>query len=50
MAMLQIMAQAGSFVPAEYAAFRVADQIFSRIGNDDDMQTNSSSFMLEVSF
>ena len=48
MAMLQIMAQTGSFVPAESAYFRVADQIYSRIGNDDDMQTNSSSFMLEV--
>lgn len=48
MAMLQIMAQTGSFVPAEYASFRIADQIYSRIGTDDDMQTNSSSFMLEM--
>ena len=49
LAMLQIMAQIGSFIPARYASFRVADQIFSRIGSDDDIQTNSSSFMLEVS-
>lgn len=38
----------GSFVPAEYACFRVADQIFTRIGVDDDFETNSSSFMLEM--
>lgn len=48
MALLQIMAQTGSFVPAEYASFRIASQIFSRVGNDDDIQTNSSTFMLEV--
>ncbi|KAJ8319977.1 hypothetical protein KUTeg_001564 [Tegillarca granosa] len=33
--LLQIMAQIGSFVPAEYASFRIADQIFSRIGNQE---------------
>lgn len=43
------MAQMGSFVPAEYASFRIADQIFSRIGSDDDIETNSSTFMVEVS-
>lgn len=42
------MAQIGSFVPAEYASFRIADQIFSRIGSDDDIETNSSTFSLEV--
>ena len=42
------MAQIGSFVPAEYASLRLADQIFSRIGSDDDIETNSSTFMLEV--
>ncbi|PVD38561.1 hypothetical protein C0Q70_01177 [Pomacea canaliculata] len=47
-ALLQIMAQTGSFVPAEYASFRIASQIFSRVGNDDDIQTNSSTFMLEM--
>ena len=44
------MAQIGAFVPAEYASFRIANQIFSRIGSDDDLETNSSTFMLEVSF
>uniref|UniRef100_A0A4W6F730 MutS homolog 4 n=1 Tax=Lates calcarifer TaxID=8187 RepID=A0A4W6F730_LATCA len=47
-AMCQIMAQIGSFVPAEYASFRVADQIFTRIGVDDDFETNCSTFMLEM--
>ena len=42
------MAQMGSYIPADYASFRVADQIFSRIGSDDDIETNSSTFMLEV--
>lgn len=43
------MAQIGSFVPAEYASFRIAHQIFSRIGSDDDIETNASTFMVEVS-
>ncbi|XP_072314112.1 mutS protein homolog 4 [Eucyclogobius newberryi] len=47
-ALCQIMAQIGSFVPAEYASFRVADQIFTRIGVDDDFETSSSTFMLEM--
>ncbi|WAQ95739.1 MSH4-like protein, partial [Mya arenaria] len=46
-ALLQIMAQMGSFVPADYASFRIANQIFSRIGSDDDLETNSSTFMME---
>jgi len=47
-ALLQVMAQIGCYVPAEYASFRMADQIFSRIGSDDDIETNSSTFMVEV--
>lgn len=47
-ALLQIMAQVGSFVPADYASFRIADQIFSRIGSDDSIETNSSTFTVEV--
>lgn len=43
------MAQVGCYVPAEYASFRAADQILSRIGSDDDIETNSSTFTLEVS-
>ncbi|CAI8056063.1 MutS protein homolog 4 [Geodia barretti] len=47
-ALLQIMAQVGSFVPAVYASFRVTSQIFSRVGSDDDISSNSSTFMLEM--
>lgn len=46
-ALLQIMAQIGSYVPAKQAYFRIADQIFSRIGSDDKIETNSSTFALE---
>lgn len=47
-ALLQITAQLGCYVPAEYASFRITDQLFSRIGSNDDIETNSSSFMLEM--
>ncbi|KAH0618493.1 hypothetical protein JD844_017755 [Phrynosoma platyrhinos] len=47
-ALSQIMAQIGSFVPAEYSSFRIAEQIFTRIGMDDDIETNSSTFMQEM--
>ena len=49
-ALLQIMAQIGSFVPAQFASFKITDQIFSRIGSNDDMESNSSTFTLEVNF
>ncbi|XP_077094512.1 mutS protein homolog 4 isoform X1 [Siphateles boraxobius] len=47
-ALCQIMAQIGSFLPGEYASVRIADQIFTRIGVDDDFETNSSTFMVEM--
>ncbi|OWA54865.1 MutS protein-like protein 4 [Hypsibius exemplaris] len=47
-ALLQIMAQIGSFVPAEYACFRIHKQISSRFGSGDDIQSNASSFMMEM--
>ncbi|GAB1288253.1 MutS protein homolog 4 [Apodemus speciosus] len=37
-----------SYVPAEYASFRIAAQIFTRISTDDDIETNSSTFMKEM--
>ncbi|KAH1025378.1 hypothetical protein HUJ05_010113 [Dendroctonus ponderosae] len=46
--LLQIMAQAGCFVPAESAIFRTADKMFARISNDDDMESSASSFVLEM--
>uniref|UniRef100_A0A914ULJ6 DNA mismatch repair proteins mutS family domain-containing protein n=1 Tax=Plectus sambesii TaxID=2011161 RepID=A0A914ULJ6_9BILA len=47
-ALLQIMAQAGCMVPADYACFRVCDHIFSRIDYNDDLENNSSAFMVEM--
>ncbi|KAJ6216605.1 hypothetical protein RDWZM_007762 [Blomia tropicalis] len=47
-ALLQILAQIGSFVPAEYATFRICDRLFTRMALNDNFQMNSSSFMLEV--
>jgi len=47
-ALLQVMAQCGCFVPAEYASFKLTNQIFVRCGNDDDMETNCSTFKLEM--
>nr|XP_013048567.2 mutS protein homolog 4 isoform X3 [Anser cygnoides] len=47
-ALCQIMAQIGSYVPAEYCSFRIAEQIFTRIGMDDDIETNASTFMKEM--
>ncbi|KAI9493031.1 DNA mismatch repair protein Msh4 [Zychaea mexicana] len=46
--LLTIMAQAGSFVPATYASFRLCDQILSRLGNDVYVEVNTSSFMAEM--
>ena len=47
-ALLQVMAQCGCFVPCEYASFRLTNQIFVRCGNDDDIETNCSTFKLEM--
>lgn len=38
----------GSYVPAEYSSFRITEQIFTRISTDDDIETNSSTFMKEM--
>ncbi|RKO98133.1 hypothetical protein CAUPRSCDRAFT_1605, partial [Caulochytrium protostelioides] len=46
--LLNIMAQIGSYVPAEYCSVRLAKRIAARMGNDDDLEGNASSFMLEM--
>jgi DNA mismatch repair protein MSH4 len=46
--LLSIMAQAGMFVPAEYASFRLCDRIFTRMGSDDNLYANASNFMVEM--
>ncbi|XP_053206974.1 mutS protein homolog 4-like [Panonychus citri] len=45
---LQIMAQCGCFIPAERASFRLTDQIFTRVGNDDEIESNCSTFTNEM--
>ncbi|MBI4567297.1 MAG: DNA mismatch repair protein MutS [Planctomycetes bacterium] len=47
-ALLQIMAQAGSFVPAREARTFVADRVFARIGSADDLARGDSTFMVEM--
>jgi DNA mismatch repair protein MSH4 len=47
-ALLQIMAQVGSFVPAKFAAFRLADRILSRMGLSDSIEGDASTAKAEV--
>ncbi|WNY25734.1 DNA mismatch repair protein MutS [Methanolapillus millepedarum] len=47
-AMIVIMAQAGSFVPAAYAKIGIVDRIFTRIGAYDDLAAGKSTFMVEM--
>lgn len=47
-ALIVIMAQLGSFVPAEYASLPITDQIFTRIGASDDLASGQSTFMVEM--
>ena len=47
-ALIVLMAQIGSFVPAAHAAIGLVDRIFTRIGAQDDIATGSSTFMVEM--
>ncbi|EFO23027.1 hypothetical protein LOAG_05459 [Loa loa] len=47
--LLHVLAQTGSFVPAEMAVFPVLTRIFSRIGHNDDLTANLSAFAVEMS-
>ena len=46
--MIQLMAQVGSFVPAESATLGICDRIFTRVGAVDDLATGQSTFMVEM--
>ncbi|KAE9548385.1 hypothetical protein FO519_008399 [Halicephalobus sp. NKZ332] len=46
--LLQILAQLGCFVPAEFASFAPMERIFSRVGHNDDITRNLSAFALEM--
>ena len=48
-ALIVIMAQIGSFVPAKNASISVCDKIFTRIGASDDLASGKSTFMVEMS-
>jgi len=47
-ALIAILAQSGSFVPAGYAEVGVVDRLFSRIGAKDDLFRDRSTFMVEM--
>jgi DNA mismatch repair protein MutS len=48
-ALIILMAQCGSFVPASNCSFTPIDAIFTRIGASDDLSRDKSTFMLEMS-
>ena len=48
-ALIAIMAQAGSFVPASSAEIGIVDSVFTRIGASDDLSAGQSTFMVEMS-
>lgn len=47
-ALITIMAQMGSFVPASFAKIGVVDKIFTRVGASDDLSMGQSTFMVEM--
>ena len=47
-ALIAILAQTGSFVPAEAAEIGIVDRVFSRIGAKDDLFRDRSTFMVEM--
>ena len=48
-ALITILAQIGSFVPADYAKIGLVDKIFTRVGASDDLTLGQSTFMVEMS-
>lgn len=47
-ALITILAQAGSFVPAEHVEIGIADRIFARVGASDELSRGQSTFMVEM--
>ncbi len=48
-ALIVIMAQMGSFVPARAATISIVDKVFTRVGASDDLTAGQSTFMVEMS-
>ncbi len=46
--LLQLMAQMGSWIPAQSARLGIADRIFTRVGAGDDLSSGQSTFMVEM--
>jgi len=46
--LIQLMAQIGSFVPAQSAKLGICDRVFTRVGAVDDLATGQSTFMVEM--
>ncbi|NJO85332.1 MAG: DNA mismatch repair protein MutS, partial [Synechococcaceae cyanobacterium RM1_1_27] len=46
--LIQVMAQMGSFVPAQAARLGLCDRVFTRVGAVDDLATGQSTFMVEM--
>lgn len=46
--LIQLMAQTGSFVPADQATLGICDRVFTRVGAVDDLATGQSTFMVEM--
>ena len=47
-ALIALMAQIGSFVPAKSANIGLSDRIFTRVGASDDLASGQSTFMVEM--
>ena len=47
-ALIQVLAQAGGFVPADSAVLPVVDRVFTRVGASDDIAGGRSTFMIEM--
>jgi len=47
-ALITVMAQMGSFVPASYASIGLVDRVFTRVGASDDLSSGRSTFMVEM--
>ena len=48
-ALISLLAQIGSFVPADSARLGIVDKIFTRVGASDDLSSGQSTFMVEMS-
>nr|XP_053629834.1 mutS protein homolog 4-like isoform X4 [Cherax quadricarinatus] len=48
-ALIQVLAQVGSFVPAEFASVRLVRQIYTHLGSEDAPENNASTFQVQMS-